>query len=59
MRPSWYLLANINFVVGLTRLDVRNFAFENREITKLIDLELARLIVDFDIPEPLRELEKT
>ena len=35
-----------NSVVELTRLDVSNFAFEDRQEAELIGLELARLIVD-------------
>ena len=48
-----------NSVVGLTTLDVRNFAFEDREVTELIGLELARLIVDTRYPELMREREET
>jgi len=44
-----------NSVVELTRLDVRNFAFEDREEAELIGLELARLIVDTCYPELLRQ----
>jgi hypothetical protein len=48
-----------NSLVGLTKLDVRNFAFEDREVTELIGLELARLIVDTCYPELMREREET
>ena len=48
-----------NSVVELTRLDVHNFAFENRQEAELIGLELARLIVDTCYPELLREREET
>ena len=47
-----------NSVVDLTRLDVHNFTFEDRDIAELIGLELARLIVDTCYPELLREREK-
>ena len=47
-----------NSVVNLTRVDALNFAFEDREVTELIGLELARLIVDTCYPELLREREK-
>jgi len=45
--------------VGLTKLDVHNFAFADREVAELIGLELARLIVDTCYPELLREREET
>ena len=48
-----------NFVVELTRLDVPNFTFEDREVAELIGLELARLIVDTCYPELLREREES
>ena len=35
-----------NSVVGLTKLDLHKFAFENHQVAELIGLELARLIVD-------------
>ena len=46
-------------MVGLTKLDVHNFAFEDHEVAELIGLELARLIVDTCYPELLREREET
>ena len=46
-------------VVELTRLDVRNFALDDRGEAELIGLELARLIVDTCYPELLREREET
>ena len=48
-----------NSVVELTRLDVPNFAFEDRQEAELIGLELARLILDTCYPELLREREET
>ena len=48
-----------NSVVEITRLDVPNFAFEDRQEAELIGLELARLIVDTCYPELLREREET
>ena len=48
-----------NSVVGLTKLDVPNFAFDDREVTELVGLELARLIVDTCYPELMREREET
>ena len=53
-----YQRAN-NSVVELTRLDVGNLAFEDRQEAELIGLELARLIVDTCYPELLREREET
>ena len=48
-----------NSVMELTKLDVNDFAFENREVTELIGLELARLLVDTCYPELLRERQET
>ena len=48
-----------NSVVELTRLDIPNFAFEDRDVTELIGLELARLIVDTCYPELMREREES
>ena len=48
-----------NSVVELTRLDIPNFAFEDRQEAELIGLELARLIVDTCYPELLREREES
>ena len=44
-----------NSVVELTRLDILNFTFEDRQETELIGLELARLLVDTCYPELLLE----
>ena len=45
--------------MGLTRLDVHNFAFADREVAELIGLKLARLLVDTCYPELLCEREDT
>ena len=47
-----------NSVVELTRLDVSDFTFEDRQEAELIGLELARLIVDTCYSELLREREE-
>jgi hypothetical protein len=47
-----------NSVVELSKLDVHNFTFEDRETAELIGLELARLIVETCHPELLCKMEE-